>query len=231
MNILSITTSSPICGVAILKNNKLEKEINLDNGLTHSESLMSTIDTILKETNMTLTDIDVIACDIGPGSFTGIRIGISTIKAFRDCLNIKAIGVNSLEGLCYNVKQNGVICSIIDAKKDNVYVEIFENIDGNYTVRRNPSFENIDSFLNELKNLNAEYNITFVGDGAITYKDKIISALPNSLFVLENSLFAKSFAYAIYSKLNNLRDENLEPLYLRKSQAEQLLEEKQNGTK
>lgn len=69
MNILSITTSSPICGVAIFKNNKLEKEINLNNGLTHSETLMPTINEILNNCNLKLKDIDLICCDIGPRFF------------------------------------------------------------------------------------------------------------------------------------------------------------------
>lgn len=227
MNILSITTSSPICGVAILKDGKLEKEINLNNGLTHSETLMPTIKQILNQTNMNLTDIDLVACDIGPGSFTGIRIGISTVKAFRDSLNVKTIGINSLEGLCYNIKKDGVICSLIDAKKENVYTQIFENINGNYKIIRKPSFENIEKLLQELKNLNLTYNITFVGDGATKYKDKILQVLPESKFCSENNLLAKNFALAAI----NEQYQNIEPLYLRKSQAEQILEDKQNGAK
>ena len=102
MNILSITTSSIVCGVAILENEKVIKELNLNNGLTHSESLMPIIKNILEETNLALSDIELLAIDRGPGSFTGIRIGVATIKAFSDSLNIKCIGVNSLEGLSLN---------------------------------------------------------------------------------------------------------------------------------
>lgn len=192
---------------------------------------MPTIKQILDETNLKLNDIDLLVCDIGPGSFTGIRIGISTIKAFADSLNIKTIGVNSLEGLCYNKKESGIICSLIDAKKENVYVQVFENIDGNYITRRNPSFENIDELLNELKKLNAEYNITFVGDGATQYKDKILQTLPTSTISSNNNLSAKNLGLAGLNKYNNSNYSDIEPLYLRKSQAEQILEDKINGTK
>ena len=125
MKILSITTSSKICGVAILEDTNIIKEINLDNGLTHSEALMPLIKQIFEETNLTLWDMDLLISDIGPGSFTGIRIGIATIKAFADSLNIPSIGVSSLDSLTYNSQNMGVICSLIDAKKNNVYCEIF----------------------------------------------------------------------------------------------------------
>ena len=169
MKILSITTSSKICGVAILEDTSVIKEINLNNGLTHSESLMPLIKQIFCETNLALSDIDLLVSDIGPGSFTGIRIGISTIKAFADSLGIKSIGVSSLDSLTYNCPNAGVICSLIDAKKNNVYCEIYENIlnsDFTHVIKRNASFENIEDLLSEIKNINPNYDITFVGDGA-----------------------------------------------------------------
>lgn len=231
MKILSITTSSPICAVAILENNTLIKEINLNNGLTHSETLMPIIKQLLDETNLNLKDIDLLVSDIGPGSFTGIRIGISTIKAFSDSLAIKSIGINSLEALSYNVKESGIICSLIDAKKDNVYSEIFENIAENHIIRRNPSFENIDTFLLELKNLKLDYNLTFVGNGAINYKEKILNYLPDSNFASLHNLSAINVGIAGFYNYEKEIFSDIQPLYLRKSEAEQKLEEKQNGTK
>ena len=231
MKTISITTSSIICGVCILEDEQVLKEINLNNGLTHSESLMPLVSKILEEVNLTLQDMDLLAIDIGPGSFTGIRIGIATAKAFKDSLNIPCVGVNSLEGLSLNVKNTGVICSLIDARRENVFAEIFENIDGNYIVRRNPSFEDINNLLEELKNINPEYNITFVGDGAIKNKEKILSYLPNSQFIENNELSAQNIGIIGLKNKDNLNYQNIEPLYLRKSEAEQKLEEKQNAEK
>lgn len=94
MKILSIDTSSSICSVAILEDNKVIKEISTNDANTHSVKLMPQIEQIFKETNLTLNDMDLLTCDKGPGSFTGIRIGISTVKAFRDVTNIKAIRNN-----------------------------------------------------------------------------------------------------------------------------------------
>ena len=165
------------------------------------------------------------------GSFTGIRIGVATVKAFADSLNIKAIGVNSLEVLSHNVKENSVICSLIDARKENVFCEVLENVDDNYVVRRKPSFENINNLLDELKNMNLEYPITFVGDGAEKNKEKILNVLPNSKFSNNNYLSAVNLGIAGFKHFQNDNYENVEPLYLRKSEAEQKLEEKLNGAK
>lgn len=234
MKILSITTSSKICSVAILEDTAIIKEINLNNGLTHSESLMLIINQIFEETNLKLSDIDLLVSDIGPGSFTGIRIGISTIKAFADSLGIKSIGVSSLDSLTYNCTSQGVICSLIDAKKNNVYCEMFENILNSafsHIVRRNASFENIEELLLDLKNINPNYTITFVGDGAVVYKDVILKYLPTAKFTQENNLCASRVGFAGFYNYTVGNIQDVAPLYLRKSEAEKNMEEKLNGTK
>ena len=225
MKILSIDTSSKICGVAVLEDTSLIKEITQDNGLTHSETLMPIIKQTLESINLNLNDIDLIVCDKGPGSFTGIRIGVATAKAFSDSLNIQAIGISALEALAYNVKTNGVICPLIDAKNDNAYVGVFEKINGNYLLRRNFSCENISDFLAELKD--SEYSITFVGDGAITYKEKILSTLGNKCkFTENNDLSSFNLGLAGLTHFENQDFCDVTPLYLRKPQAERMLENK-----
>ena len=224
MKILSIDTSSPICAVAILEDTKLIKEISINNGLTHSEKLMPIISEIFSQTNLTLSDIDLIVCDKGPGSFTGIRIGIATAKAFSDSLNIKATGISSLEALCYNVKTNGYICSLINAKNDNAYFSVFKNDNGNYNLIFDFSVDNIFNILNKLKDLNSP--ITFVGDGAVEFENEILNILPDSSFTNNNDLSAFNLGLAGFYYLKNNNECNLSPLYLRKPKAEQLLEEK-----
>lgn len=227
MRVLSIDTSSNICGIAILEDKKNINEISQNNGLTHSESLMPIIKETLENLDLTLTDIDLIVCDKGPGSFTGIRIGVATAKAFSDSLNITTIGISSLETLAYNVKENGIICSLIDAKNDNVYVGVFENINGNYILRRNYTTENINDLLTELKLV--EYSITFVGDGAVNYKSIITCALPSKCnFIDNNDLSAYNLGLAGLSHYKNEQFDDVTPLYLRKPQAERMLENK-NG--
>ena len=165
------------------------------------------------------------------GSFTGIRIGIATVKAFVDSLNLKYVCVNSLEGLSLNVENTGVICSLIDARRNNVFAEILENSNGNYIVKRKASFENITDLLQELKQINPEYSITFVGDGATKNKETILSYLPRSSFANNNELYAKNIGILGYRNRSNPDYLKLEPLYLRKSEAEQKMEEKLNAGK
>ena len=228
MKILSIETSGKICGISILEDKNVIKEIVLDSGLTHSETLMPLIKQAFNSLDLTLKNIDLIVCDKGPGSFTGIRIGIATAKAFSDALNIQTIGISSLEALCYNVEKSQVICSLIDAKNDNCYWSIFENADGNYLLRRDFDINNINNILSELKELKLEYTLTFVGDGALAHKHKILEALPDSKFC-EKEISPTKLALC---GLHHFQSENalgeLLPMYLRKSQAEIALEEKKN---
>lgn len=230
MKILSIETSGKICGVSILENKQLLKEITLNNGLTHSETLLPAIKNAFDTLSFKINNIDLIVCDKGPGSFTGIRIGVATAKAFSDSLNINTIGVSSLEALCYNVEKEGIICSLIDAKNDNCYWCIVENTEGNYTIKKSFDINNIKNILKEIKKINSTNNLTFVGDGAINYKNKIIEVFPHSNFC-EYPISPTKLALcglSHFKKNNNIADELL-PMYLRKSQAEIVLEEKQNA--
>lgn len=227
MKILSVSTSSKLCSVSILEDNNLINEIRLDNGLTHSETLLPIIDEIFKKTNLNLKDINLIVCDKGPGSFTGIRIGIATIKAFSDSLNIPCIGVSSLESLAYNVKNEGIICSIIDAKNENVYFSIYRLLNNKYQLLENPTADSIDNLLYLLKKYNEK--ITFVGDGSVSYKDKIKISLSNIEFSNNNDLNSFNLGLAGLYKYKENNFEDVLPLYLKKPQAERMLEEKNNA--
>lgn len=230
MKILSINTSSNICGVAVLEDTTLLKQINQDNGLTHSENLMPLIQNLFESLNLTLNDIELIVCDIGPGSFTGIRIGIATAKAFSDSLCIPTIGIPSLEGLAYNVQEDAFICPLIDAKKSNCYWALFEKSDNNYTKIFDFDVDNINNILNKLANLNKK--IIFVGDGAVDFHDEISLAIPNSIFSNNNVLSAYNVGLAGYyhfQSTQNIPRTPLLPMYLRKPQAETQLENKLKG--
>ncbi len=229
MKVLSISTSSKLCTASILEDTNLIKEKTLDSGLTHSEKLLPLLDDIFKETNLTLKDIDLLVCDKGPGSFTGIRIGISTVMAFSDSLNIPAIGLSSLEALAYNIKDDGLVCSLIDAKNSNSYFALYKLENSVYTLLEDFSAEHIDTITEILKKYNQK--ITFVGDGAISYKEIIKQAIQNCKFSNNNELSSYNLGLAgLYNyKIGNKND--LLPLYLRKPQAERMLEAKLNGNK
>ncbi len=96
MKILSIDTTSEVCGVAILEDENLIIENSLSNGLTHSENLMPLVKEALEKSDLTLKDIDIIACCTGPGSFTGIRIGVASVKAMAEVNHLNVVEVTSV---------------------------------------------------------------------------------------------------------------------------------------
>lgn len=239
MKILSIDTSSNVCGVSILENHKLICNLDCDTGRTHSENLMPMIKDALSKANLTLNEIGLIVCDIGPGSFTGIRIGIATVKAFNDSLNIPCIGVSSLEALAYNINNNSaLVCSILDCKNDNCYFALYERKEKIFETLIEPQAEDIDSTLSILKSYiedNFENaRITFVGDGSKIYQNQIKETFKEAQIADENQDILNSYNLGIcgYEKFINGEhlNEEILPLYLKKPQAQRLLEEKMKGT-
>ena len=227
MKILSIDTSSDVCSCALLEDEKVIKEINIKDGFTHSVNLMPQIDTLLSFCNLTINDIDLFACDKGPGSFTGIRIGIATIKAFCDVTFKPSIGISSLHSLAYNSNSKGYVCSLIDAKNNNAYYCLFHYSNGTYEQVGDYSLDNINNITEILRKY--DNKITFIGNGSIVYEDVIKSILNgNAIFSNNNDLIASSIgSLAFYVYSNNIKDDfyNLSPLYLRQSSAERLLHE------
>ena len=220
MKILSIDTSSNICSVSLLENNNVIKELNIDNEKTHSEKLMPLVKEIFELTNTNLKQVNLIACDKGPGSFTGIRIGISSVKAMAQVLDIPTLGVTSLEGLAYNVELiNGTICSLIDARNNQVYCGIFDN---EYNLLEDYLADDINIVIEHLKKYQ---NITFVGDGSIIHKSLLKDNLCNVQFSEKNKLSSVNIGKCAYKKYLEGCKENADtllPLYLRKSQAERM---------
>lgn len=224
MVILSISTSTNICSVSLGNENTILKELSIHDAKTHSENLMPLIDKLLKTTNYSLKDINYLACDVGPGSFTGIRIGIATIKAISEVHNIPIAPISSLQALSYNVNiSDGLICSMIDARNENIYYCTF---DKNHLPIQDLKAEHIDEALNYLSNL--DNKITFVGNGAIVNKEKIIEKLSSkAIFHEQNDLLSSKVLVTARKKIEKkeyCNADELLPIYLRKSQAERMLE-------
>lgn len=215
MKILCIDTSSKLCSVAILEDTTLINKLELDNGLTHSETLMPLIKKLLDNSNLSLKDIDLLVSDVGPGSFTGIRIGIATCKAFSDSLNIPCVGISSLEVLAYNIKNDGLICSTIDCKNDNCYFALYELVDGVYNVLELPTSDSVENVLNLLNEKYCDKSIYFVGDG-----------IPSKS--TDSTLDVVNLGIAGFKKFiaSNKTSEDILPMYLKKPQAQRQLEEK-----
>lgn len=222
MKILSVDTSSNICSVAILENENCIDEISINDGKTHSENLMPLVEKILHENNIKLNSIELIAVVVGPGSFTGIRIGVASVKAIAEVLSVPIVAVTSLEGLAYNINScKNNICSLIDARNNQVYAGMFDckgNAIEEYIA------DDINNVLDKFKKYN---NITFVGDASIIHKELIEKEIENPEFADFDKCLqsAKSVGKAGYEKYKLGIIENADtiaPKYLRKSQAERM---------
>ena len=232
MKILAVDTSSKLCSVAILEDKNLIKKLELDNGLTHSETLMPLIQQLLNECSLSLNNINLLVSDIGPGSFTGFRIGVSSCKAFSDSLNIPCVGISSLEVLAYNIQNDGIICSTIDCKNNNCYFALYELNSGNYNVLIEPCAKSVNDVLDLLNSQYYNKCISFVGDGIPS--EKLHSIYDNNADsevtqnIISSYLNVENLGTAGYKKfINNKKiGEEILPLYLKKPQAQIQLEEK-----
>lgn len=238
MNILSIDTTTKVASVAILNNNKIISNL-VSNEITHSEKLLPLIDSTLSEANLTLKDIDLYSVINGPGSFTGIRIGLATLKAFSMVDNKKIFSISSTDLLTYktyidkadNLDNESVyIASLIDARNDRVYYSLNKlyNKDNKICIEHifQTSNEIIDTALKNISSsLNGKNNIIISGDCVEKYKDKISNILQNS--ILYNTYPTPSDLIYAYSNISNLDNYmfdtyTLDATYARASQAERL---------
>lgn len=219
MLILGIDTSTNVGTLAIYSDTKgTLGEISVNINKTHSENIMVMIDELFKLTNTTINDIDKIAVSIGPGSFTGIRIGVAVAKGLASATNCKIVGVNELDVIAGNSTSNECeICSIIDARKERGYYCTFKYENGILKQLEDYKVGELREFLETRK----EIRTVYLGDGAINYKNLI------SNIVGENGLFApKSLNLpraSVVAELGINNEDNLytmEPIYLSKSQAE-----------
>ena len=219
MLILGIDTSTNVGTVAIYSDIKgTLGEISVNINKTHSENIMVMIDELFKLTNTTINDIDKIAVSIGPGSFTGIRIGVAVAKGLASATNCKIVGVNELDVIAGNSTSNECeICSIIDARKERGYYCTFKYENGILKQLEDYKVGELREFLETRK----EIRTVYLGDGAINYKNLI------SNIVGENGLFTpKSLNLpraSVVAELGINNEDNLytmEPIYLSKSQAE-----------
>ena len=223
MNILVIDTSSNICTVGVKKEDTIVIQ-ELDEGKTHSENLMPLIQEVFKKLGMKTRDLQTIAITVGPGSFTGIRIGIATAKALGFTGDIKGIEINSTEVLARNIVENvDYKVGIIDSRNNQVYAGIYTN---EYELVKEYAGD-IDDFLEMLNTeIRDKYrSIAFSGTGII-HKEKIINDLKFAKIIFADEVLqrGKMLMQAAIDKSKdekNMKDlKKILPNYLKKSNAE-----------
>lgn len=188
---------------------------------------MPLIENLLKECNLSIDDIDGYVVSKGPGSFTGLRIGMATIKGMSFGNNKPYISISSLDALAYNlISFNGIICPIMDALRENVYTALYKNNNDSLEKIMDYTALDIDELVNLLKDKNEE--VIFVGDGLYKHKKYICDNFPKAHFapVHLNIIRASSLGELGLNLLKNgiCDDSNSAPIYLKKPQAERELE-------
>lgn len=240
MIILAIDSSSKVATVALMKDNKLLGEITLNDKKEHSVILMTIIDQLLKLNNLTIGDIDGYVVSKGPGSFTGLRIGMATIKGLSFGSNKPYVSISSLDALALSVSNfDGIICPIMDALRNSVYTSLYkghstlansENISEPMTLEKLLDYSalDIDELIEMLKSKNEK--VIFIGDGVDKYKNYLIENCPNCYFPPNhlNLVRASSLGEigSILIKEGNVDDPNSIPFYLKKPQAEREYEQR-----
>jgi len=168
--ILAIENSSMCGSVAIVSPNLCLGELSITSSITHSKRLLDSIDTILNNVDLNLNDIDAIAVSLGPGSFTGVRIGLTTAKGLALATGKPLIGINSLIALASQVPcSNDLICSMLDARKKEVFAAFYKK-NSLGTVMQSGNFLSVAPAI--LCDAISE-PVIFVGDGALLYKSEI----------------------------------------------------------
>ncbi|MGC8846098.1 MAG: tRNA (adenosine(37)-N6)-threonylcarbamoyltransferase complex dimerization subunit type 1 TsaB, partial [Candidatus Hydrogenedens sp.] len=183
MRVLSADTSTDVNTVAILSDNELLGEISINAGKRHSERLVSLIDTLLTEVQISIDDIHLLAISIGPGSFTGLRVGLSTWKGIALAKGLPLVGVPSLDAMTQLAPFNNfVVCPILDARMKEIFAGIYffeEN-------QRKTIYENflgsVEDFIKLLKGYTNTYAIMFLGEGALLYKQILAEYFPHAKF-------------------------------------------------
>lgn len=227
MLVLAIDTATKIGSVALYDDKiGVIGEINLYVKVNHSNVIMDAVDSLFKLSGLTIKDVDRIAVTIGPGSFTGIRIGTAIAKGLAYSLKKPIVGVNELDVLAHmGENREDIIVPLIDARKERVYFSKYRYID-NILLREE---EYKDGELREILDDLKGKKVTFIGDGAIVNEKLINEILEKdyTIFSKANSIPRAGVAAQISLRLPEDNLYTLEPLYVNKSQAEREKEERE----
>ncbi len=224
MNILAVDSSALTATAAVMADGQIKSEMSFTTSLTHSETVMPMIDEVLKKANLAINDIDLFACSEGPGSFTGLRIGIGTVKGLAYGLDKKVCGISTLEALAHNISYTDfLIAPIMDARRSQVYNALYKYENGVLITVTEPRALDVEELCNEIKE-----RVIFVGDGVKVYKDKIAELLGDKAFFAAPQHCLQRAASVAFAALDRIpvSPEELSVVYLRKPQAEREREER-----
>lgn len=222
MLILAADTSTPYLTVALCQDDTILVEKTELANRQHAEKILLWVDSILTENNVALDDIDLFAVSIGPGSFTGLRVGVSAWKGLAAGINKPILGVPTLDGLAAQIEmESGTLCTILDAKMDEVYAAIYAFESGERQILHAATVDSIDAIIQR-----CPADTIFIGDGVTKYMEDLKQHFPDdqlfpSDYDAPSAAAIANEAFRRCSRDGDIPSERVAPLYLRKSQAEE----------
>jgi len=227
LNILAFDTSARVAGVCVLNETAILSEFSVNAGLTHSQTVMPMCKAVLECAKLDFDKIDAFAVSAGPGSFTGIRIGVSAVKGLASVKGKPCIPVSTLEGLAYNLGEtDGIICAVMDARCAQVYNALFRCKEGKLVRLCDDRAISIKDLGEDLSKFNEK--IFLVGDGADLCYNNLREELPLIREVpphlrLQRAASVGLAALELWKKGKVCTAAELMPVYLRLPQAEREL--------
>ncbi len=232
MSILAIDTSTLVSSVALAQPDRLLAEVTVQTKKTHSEHLMPHIADLLDKASQQRSDLTAVAVSIGPGSFTGLRIGLATAKALAYSLRLPLLGIPTMAALAFGCYAPGVtLVPMLDAQKNNVYFALYTWRSDGFHELTPPAVSAADSLLLNLSQ--RETAVVLLGEGAVMFQEQARQYanlhLPPAHAIITR---AGSVAMLAVERLRSGQHddiEQLEPLYIRRSEAEVLWEQRHGG--
>lgn len=232
MKILAIDTTGQTASAAIAEGDKLIAEFTLNYKLTHSQTIMPMIAEICEKSETNPKEVEYIACDSGPGSFTGLRIGAATAKGLALALGKEIVPVPTLDALAYNVfEADKIICPIMDARRSQVYTAFYRWDNGRLCRLTEMMAISIDEVIEMAEGYGQK--VIFLGDGVPVHREKL-SLYADFVYApahcsLQRAASVAALAMVLAREGKAVASNAFEPIYLRKSQAEREREERLQG--
>ena len=222
MLILALDSSAIVASVALCENDRTVASFTVKNGNTHSETLLPMVESVLHCAQVEVNDVDLFACSVGPGSFTGVRIGAATLKGLAFGKNKPCIGVSTLEALAQNlVPFEGLICPVMNARRGQVYNALFACENGKLVRLCEDRALSVADLEQELQERALPFALC--GDGCAEYlrlAQKTVPAAISPLLADQNAASVAKVAYSAFLRGESGTDAALAPVYLRLPQAE-----------
>ena len=231
MKILAVDTSAKACSASLTDDNRILGSFFINTALTHSQTLVPMIDSLLKNTDTKLNSIDCFAVSSGPGSFTGVRIGVSAVKGMAMPLDTPCASVSTLKAIAYNlIDRECLVCAVMDARRNQVYNALFSVKNQTVTRLCCDRALSIDDLSKELKQINKK--IVLAGDGAELCYNSLKELNLDLTLTTESQRYQNALGTALASQNQKLISAaELMPVYLRLPQAQRELKKKMEAEK